>query len=89
MNMKIQLNNIAATDEPFARAMGISKEREAEIEAAIRHYYTESEGNDLQAIQSISADMNNSNELAFAMLLYGIAAGSANAEETLINKLVA
>ena len=87
--MKIQLNNIAATEEPFARAMGIDKEREQEIEASIHYHFIKSEGNDLQAIEGISADMNNSNELAFAMLLYGIAAGSADAEESLIQKLVA
>lgn len=89
MNMKLNIKTEPADDQSFAIALGITTAREQEIEGIIQKHYLLSEGNDLDAIMGISCEVHNPNELAYAMLLYGICAGSANTEENMWNRLVA
>lgn len=88
-NMKIKISSIPAPDQLYSRALGITQEREVEIIGIIQQYYLEHQGDDLKATVAISGEMQNPNELAFAMLQYGICAGSMHEEEETYRKLAA
>ncbi len=72
----------------FARALGIGTKRMAELNDIINMQYVVKQANDLEAVVAISEHLNTINELAFAMLMYGVALGRMEQEEEMMTKLL-
>ncbi len=92
VNLFNMRNNILVTaletdDESFARALGITQKREAEIDEIMDRCHGETNTYP-DAIAAISEALNNANELAYASFHLGAFAESRRAKNELLYKLL-
>lgn len=85
MNKDILVTAIPSPDETFARALNISKEREAEIDNIINKCHSETDTYP-DAIAAVSKELNNANELAYVSFHLGAFAGSLQIKHELSSK---
>lgn len=87
--MKNQVSVVAVpvADERFAGALGITTEREEEINEWIERYYDET-GTYPDAIAALSTQLANANELAYAAFHLGAYAGSLRTKQELVAMLL-
>ena len=76
-----------AADETFARALGITKEREDNIDELLDKCHMETDTYPA-AIAAISEELQNANELAYASFHLGAFAESQRCKNDLLNKLL-
>ena len=87
MNKYIIVHATPSADETFARAMSISKEREAEIDILMDKYHGETDTYP-DALAGISQELHNANELAYVAFHLGAYAESQRTKHELLNKLL-
>ena len=87
MKKQITVTATPSTEETFARAMSITKDREAEIDDLMDKYHGETDTYP-DALAAISQDLNNANELAYVSFHLGAFAESQRTKHELLNKLL-
>lgn len=85
--MKPQVTVIDSPDESFARALGLTEQREKEIDDIMDKCHNETNTYP-DAIAMIAESLNNDNELAYAVFHLGAFAESRRAENELLYKLL-
>lgn len=86
-NNHIIVTATVSPDETFARAMSISPERETEIDEFMDKWHGETETYP-DALDAISKELNNANELAYVAFHLGAFAESQRTKHELLNKLM-
>lgn len=88
MENKVLVTAIIATDESFATALGITKEREEELDNAMDKCHAETETYP-DALAKLTASLDiTANELAYAAFHIGAYAESLRTRNSLLNKLL-
>jgi len=87
MKNTITVTATPAADETFARALGITTEREAQIDEMMDKCHAETTTYP-DAIAAISAGLENANELAYASFHLGAFAESQRSKHELLQKLL-
>ena len=72
-----------ASGASFASALGIMPRRERQISDIITQLHIVHNGNFMLAVKDIAAEMANTNELTYAMMLYGMCVGGEYKDEVI------
>lgn len=83
----VKVYAISSPDETFARAMGISTERETEIDELMDNAH-DSTDTYPDAIAKLAESALNANELAYAAFHLGVFAESQRTKPEILNKLL-
>lgn len=87
MNKKIIVTAMPANDESFATALGITAERESELDKLMDKYHAETTTYP-DAIAAVSLHLENANELAYSAFHLGAFAESQRTKHELLQKLL-
>ncbi len=87
MNNCISVQSVETNDESFARALSITAQRETEIDQLMDKCHAETTTYP-DAIASISEELTNANELAYACFHLGAFAESQRSKHKLLYKLL-
>ena len=87
MKKNVTVTTIPSQDETFARALGITRQREEEIDNLMDQFHRDTDTYP-GAIAGISQQLHNANELAYACFHLGAFAESQRKKQELLHKLL-